>query len=109
VKRESDPTVAEIAKLLKNEPSLKLLVVGHTDNVGTFEFNPVLSGLCAKAVVDELTAQYGVSAERLFPFGVSSASAVASNETDQGRTKNRRVELVKIYKASLWPHVSSIL
>jgi OOP family OmpA-OmpF porin len=88
---------------------LKLLVVGHTDNVGTFEFNRVLSWLHAKAVVDELTAQYGVSAERLFPFGVSFASPVASNETDQGRTKNRRVELVKIYKASFWPHVSSIL
>jgi outer membrane protein OmpA-like peptidoglycan-associated protein len=96
VKPESAPTLAEIAKLLQSEPELKLLVAGHTDNVGGFEFNRDLSTRRAKAVVAELTGKYGISPERLFPFGVSFASPLAPNETEEGRAKNRRVELVKM-------------
>lgn len=95
VKPESAPTLAEIAKLLQSEPELKLLVAGHTDNVGGFEFRD-LSTRRAKAVVTELTGKYGIPAERLFPFGVSFASPLAPNETEEGRAKNRRVELVKM-------------
>jgi len=96
VKAESASTLAEIAKLLKSEPGLKLLVAGHTDNVGGFEFNRDLSARRAKAVVAELAGKYGISNERLFPFGVSFAAPLAPNDTEEGRSKNRRVELVKM-------------
>ena len=96
LKPESAPTLAEIAKLLLTDPKLNLLVGGHTDNVGTFEANRDLSQRRAAAVVQELVSHYKVSSQRLFPFGVSYASPVATNETEEGRAKNRRVELVKM-------------
>ena len=95
VKPESMPTLEEIAKLLKGDPNLRLLVVGHTDNVGTFDFNKDLSQRRAAAVVQTLTSKFTVDAKRLTPFGVSFASPVASNKTDDGRAKNRRVQLVE--------------
>jgi OmpA-OmpF porin, OOP family len=95
VKPESDPTLAQISALLKNEPSLKLLVVGHTDNVGEFEFNRDLSTRRANAIVQALVSRFGVEKSRLFPFGCSFASPAAPNTTEEGRTKNRRVELVR--------------
>jgi outer membrane protein OmpA-like peptidoglycan-associated protein len=96
LKPESAPTLAEIAKLLAANPKLNLLVGGHTDNVGAFESNRDLSQRRAAAVVQELVSHYGVSSQRLFPFGVSYACPVAANETEEGRAKNRRVELVKM-------------
>lgn len=95
VKPESDPTLQEIAKLLKGNPAMRLLVVGHTDNVGTFEFNMDLSQRRAASVVQELVSKHGVDAKRLTPVGVSFASPVASNNTEDGRGKNRRVQLVE--------------
>jgi OOP family OmpA-OmpF porin len=95
LKPQSKPTLEQIAKLLAEDSSLKLLVVGHTDNVGAFEFNRDLSARRAAAVVAELKSKYGIAKERLFPFGVSFASPIASNTTEEGRAKNRRVELVK--------------
>ena len=95
VKAESQPALQEIAKLLKQDPALKLLVVGHTDNVGGFDTNLLLSQRRAAAVLQELTTTYGISATRLRPVGVGMAAPVAPNDTDVGRTKNRRVELVK--------------
>ena len=95
LKPESRPTLDEIVKLLKQEPSLKLHIVGHTDNVGEFAYNVGLSERRAGAVVKELTAKHGIAAARLKPAGVGMLSPVASNDTDEGRAKNRRVELVK--------------
>lgn len=95
VKPESAPTLEQISALLKNEPSLRLLVVGHTDNVGEFEFNRDLSTRRANAIVEALVSGYGVGKSRLFPFGCSFASPAAPNTTDEGRAKNRRVELVR--------------
>jgi outer membrane protein OmpA-like peptidoglycan-associated protein len=95
VKPESDPTIEQIAKLLKDSPSLKVLIVGHTDNVGTFSFNMDLSQRRAAAVVAVLASRHGIAKERLSPVGVSYASPVASNKTEEGRAKNRRVELVE--------------
>jgi len=95
VKPESGPTLEQISALLKNEPSLRLLVVGHTDNVGEFEFNRDLSTRRANAIVAALVSGYGVEKSRLFPFGCSFASPAAPNTTDEGRAKNRRVELVR--------------
>jgi len=100
VKPESDPTLAEIGKLLKETPVMKLLVVGHTDNVGSYGFNMDLSQRRAAAVVAALAARFGISRDRLSPVGVSYASPVASNRAEEGRAKNRRVELVENAPAS---------
>lgn len=93
LKAGSEPTLVEIAKLLKADARLKLYVVGHTDNVGAFDHNLKLSQARAAAVVAAL-AQKGVAAARLTPFGAGPTSPVASNAAEAGRAKNRRVELV---------------
>ena len=95
VKSESQPTLAEIAKLLKSEPALRLHVVGHTDNQGKSDYNLDLSRRRAASVVAELTSKYGIPATRLDAFGCGIYSPVASNEAEEGRAKNRRVELVQ--------------
>lgn len=94
IKPESKATLEEIAKMLKAEPNLALHVVGHTDNVGSYEFNLGLSKKRAEAVVAALAAEYGISASRLTANGVASLAPVAVNSTEEGRAKNRRVELV---------------
>jgi OmpA-OmpF porin, OOP family len=94
VKADSEATLEQIAKLLKDSSGLKLLVVGHTDNVGGFAFNEDLSQRRAVAVVTALVTRYKIDKDRLTPVGVSFASPVASNQTEEGRAKNRRVELV---------------
>lgn len=94
VKPESKPAIAEIARLLKQNPSLSLHVVGHTDNVGGLEFNMALSKKRALAVVSMLTQQYGIAASRLKANGVAYLAPVAPNTSEAGRAKNRRVELV---------------
>jgi outer membrane protein OmpA-like peptidoglycan-associated protein len=95
VKSESQPTLAEIVKLLKSEPALRLHLVGHTDNQGKSDYNLDLSRRRAASVVAELTSKYGIPATRLDAFGCGIYSPVASNEAEEGRAKNRRVELVQ--------------
>ncbi len=94
VKPQSKETLEQIAKLLKSSPTLKLLVVGHTDNVGEFNSNMDLSKRRADAVIAALVSQYKLDRKRLTPVGVSSASPVAANTSEEGKAKNRRVELV---------------
>ncbi len=95
VKPTSDPTLAEIAKLMKANPSMKLHVVGHTDNVGTLPANMTLSKQRADAVVAALVTKHQIAAARLDAAGVGSLAPVATNRTEDGRAKNRRVELVE--------------
>ena len=95
IKSESQPTLAEIAKLLNGEPSLRLHVVGHTDNQGKPDYNLDLSRRRAASVVRELSSKYGITANRLDAFGCGLYSPIASNEAEDGRAKNRRVELVQ--------------
>jgi outer membrane protein OmpA-like peptidoglycan-associated protein len=95
IKPESDAAIGEIAKLLAADPGLKLHVVGHTDNVGSLDSNMKLSRDRADAVVKALVGKHGVAASRLRAHGVASLSPVASNDSGEGRAKNRRVELVK--------------
>ena len=95
IKPESDAAISEIAKLLKNNGALNLYVVGHTDNVGSFDSNMKLSKDRADAVVKALTGKHGIAAARLKPYGVASLAPVTSNDTEDGKAKNRRVELVK--------------
>jgi OmpA-OmpF porin, OOP family len=94
IKPESEPAINEIAKLLKSDTDLKLYVVGHTDNAGTFDYNIRLSKSRADAVVITLTGKHSISASRLIPFGAGPTAPVASNASEEGRAKNRRVELV---------------
>ncbi len=94
IKPESEAALAEIAKLLKADPKLKLYVVGHTDNVGLFGSNIKLSDDRAAAVVKALVGKYGIVSSRLTPFGDGPTAPVASNKSEEGRAKNRRVELV---------------
>lgn len=95
IKAESDTAIAQISKMLKGNVSLKLYVVGHTDNVGTIDANMKLSKDRAEAVVNSLTGKYGIAADRLKSYGVASLSPVGPNNTEEGKAKNRRVELVK--------------
>jgi outer membrane protein OmpA-like peptidoglycan-associated protein len=94
IKPESEPALQEIAKYLKMEPKLKFYVVGHTDNVGTLEFNLKLSKDRADAVVKELTGKYEIPAAQLTAWGDGPTAPVASNAAEEGRAQNRRVELV---------------
>ena len=94
IKPASEPALAEIARLLKADPRLKLYVVGHTDNVGVFGSNIKLSEDRAAAVVKALVGKYGIVSSRLTPFGDGPTAPVASNTSEEGRAKNRRVELV---------------
>jgi OOP family OmpA-OmpF porin len=93
IKPSSAATIAELIKLLTSDPALKLYVVGHTDNVGGFEYNVKLSQARAAAVVKALVGK-NIAASRLTPFGAGPTSPAASNTTEEGRAKNRRVELV---------------
>ncbi|MEJ5349941.1 MAG: OmpA family protein [Desulfosoma sp.] len=95
IKPESEPAIKEIAKLLQENKDVKLYVVGHTDNVGTIDYNIKLSKARADAVTKELVTKYKISADRLKAYGVGSLAPVATNKTDEGRAKNRRVELVE--------------
>jgi OmpA-OmpF porin, OOP family len=95
VKPESAPALEEVSKLLKQDAKLKLYVVGHTDNVGALAANMDLSKRRAAAVVQLLTTQYGVTADRLQAYGDGPYAPIASNDAEEGRTVNRRVELVK--------------
>jgi OOP family OmpA-OmpF porin len=95
VKPESDPALQEVAKLLKGNPALKVYVVGHTDNVGALAANIDLSRRRAAAVVLSLTTKYGASAAQLQSYGDGPYAPVATNDSDDGRALNRRVELVK--------------
>ena len=94
LKSESDPALAEIVKMLKADANLKVYVVGHTDNVGQFAHNVKLSQDRASAVVAALVSMHGIAATRLTPFGSGPTAPVASNSNEEGRAKNRRVELV---------------
>jgi outer membrane protein OmpA-like peptidoglycan-associated protein len=95
LKPESQPTLQEITKLLKADPNLKLYVVGHTDNTGIFDENMKLSMDRAGAVVNALVSQFSINASRLRACGDGPTSPVASNDTEEGKALNRRVELVK--------------
>ncbi len=95
IKPESDKALEQISLLLKNNATLNLYVVGHTDNVGTIDSNMKLSKERADAVVSTLVSKYGISEGRLKSYGVASLAPVASNTTEEGKAKNRRVELVK--------------
>ncbi|MFK7904818.1 MAG: OmpA family protein [Chitinophagales bacterium] len=95
IKPESKASLDEIANYLKASPNISLFVVGHTDMTGTLSYNLQLSKDRAKAVVDALTQNYGIDSKRLISDGVAFLAPRATNESDLGRSMNRRTELVR--------------
>ena len=87
--------VSRISEVMKNNPDLKISVVGHTDSTGDYNYNVKLSERRAKAFADALVKD-GIAANRLTGVGVGPQSPIASNDTPEGRAENRRVELVLI-------------
>ncbi len=90
----SDAALSEVAKKLKDNPTWKIRVEGYTDNVGSKAANETLSEQRAKAVMDWL-ADHGVDRSRLTAKGYGEAHPIGDNSSDEGRAKNRRVELVR--------------
>ncbi|HYN82200.1 MAG TPA: OmpA family protein [Gemmatimonadaceae bacterium] len=93
---ESTPTLKLIAAMLEQHPELKLRIEGHTDNVGAKDANRTLSDKRAAAVKTALVKEYRVNAGRLESKGFGDSKPVGGNDTAEGRSNNRRVELVKI-------------
>jgi outer membrane protein OmpA-like peptidoglycan-associated protein len=94
IKPESRPTLAEIAALLQSNPDLRLKIVGHTDNRGTAQYNLDLSRRRAANVAATLSRDFAIAPERLSAEGAGLSQPIASNDTEEGRARNRRVELV---------------
>jgi len=92
---ESNEAIAQVAQLLRQQPALQLRIVGHTDSVGDFQSNVDLSQNRAEAVRLALVGAHGVDGGRLTAQGVGPSVPVASNDTEDGRARNRRVELVR--------------
>jgi len=94
IRDESKPIIEQIVGMLKSNPELKLSIEGHTDNAGNPASNKTLSEERAKSVVSTIVGQ-GISIERLSSSGFGQDKPIAGNNTEEGRAKNRRVELVK--------------
>jgi OmpA-OmpF porin, OOP family len=94
IRDESRPIIDQIVQMMKSNPDLKIAVDGHTDNVGTPASNKILSEARARSVVSAIVSQ-GIAADRLNPEGFGQDKPIADNSTEEGRAKNRRVELVK--------------
>jgi OmpA-OmpF porin, OOP family len=95
IKPESKPQLEEMAKLLRTESTLKVYIVGHTDNQGALDHNVGLSQRRAEAVVKALSSGFGIDSRRLMSKGLANFAPVANNQSEEGRAKNRRVELVE--------------
>lgn len=93
---ESEPQVTQLAGLLRSNPQLSVLIVGHTDGQGRFDYNLSLSQRRAQAVVDTLVTSHGIASKRLTPAGAGMVAPVATNRTEEGRARNRRVEIVEL-------------
>lgn len=91
---ESDSCIKVIAKMLTDYPKIKVYIVGHTDNDGHMVNQMRLSQQRAAAVMTALTDQYNIDMDRLFAGGVGPMCPIATNETEEGRAKNNRIELV---------------
>lgn len=95
IKIESTEALKNIAEFLNGHPAKKFLIIGHTDNSGNFDANLKLSKDRADAVMNELVTKYSVKTEQLKAYGDGSTAPIASNSTDNGKAKNRRVEIVE--------------
>ena len=96
LKPDSRATLDQIFQLLQSQPQLRLAVIGHTDNQGGASYNMQLSAKRAQSVVASLVGDYGIAATRLEPSGRGYTQPIASNDTEDGRAQNRRVELAAL-------------
>ena len=94
IKPESMGIIGQIAALLKAHPELKVSIEGHTDNVGTSQSNKALSTQRANSVMNAVV-QKGIAANRLTALGWGQEKPIADNRSEEGKAKNRRVEIVK--------------
>jgi outer membrane protein OmpA-like peptidoglycan-associated protein len=95
IKEESEPVLAEIAQVLRQNPTWNLSVEGHTDSIASDAYNLDLSQRRATAVKAALTGRYEIGERRLSTAGFGESSPRDRNDTLEGRARNRRVELVK--------------
>lgn len=95
LKPESAPALEQVAELMRAQPALALYVVGHTDSEGSLQPNLELSRARAEAVMQALIRDYGIAANRLEAHGVGPLVPASTNRLDQGRSANRRVEIVE--------------
>lgn len=95
IRPESTPVLEEIARVMRGHPDWSLSVEGHTDNVGTNQHNLELSRRRAAAVTDTLVTGHGVDRARLSPAGYGASRPKDTNDTIEGRARNRRVELAR--------------
>jgi outer membrane protein OmpA-like peptidoglycan-associated protein len=94
IQPESRPAIEDAAKILKENPTIKVEIQGHTDGLGAAEYNLDLSDERAWSVVNYLVQNYGIDMSRLTARGYGESRPVADNDTDYGRALNRRVEFV---------------
>jgi OOP family OmpA-OmpF porin len=97
IRPESFPALDRVADVLKQNPNVRVVIEGHTDNVGRKTYNQKLSENRAQAVM-EYVLQKGIGAERLSFVGYGISKPIASNETAKGRARNRRVQLTPIHR-----------
>jgi OOP family OmpA-OmpF porin len=97
IRKSSQEEIAKLAAVLKKYPDLKILIEGHTDNVGNAKYNEKLSQQRADAIRKNLVDKYGIDASRLNTKGYGLTKPIASNATKEGRQKNRRVEAAAEY------------
>lgn len=95
IREESEPTLREINDILRRHSDWKLSIDGHTDNIASDAFNLNLSERRAAAVKNALVASFGIKADRLATAGHGKSSPIDTNDTPEGRARNRRVELVR--------------
>jgi len=95
MREESEPTLREIAEVLRRNPDWILSIEGHTDDVASDRYNLELSGRRAAAVKAALGAQFSIAGTRLTTAGFGESRPQDRNDTVEGRARNRRVELVR--------------
>lgn len=89
-------STTRLGEIMTQFPDLKVAVVGHTDSTGDFNYNKDLSERRAQSIVDALMKDFDIDSTRLAAVGVGELLPIATNDTDFGRSENRRVELVVI-------------
>jgi outer membrane protein OmpA-like peptidoglycan-associated protein len=95
IKPESYGTLKEIADVLKENSTVHVSIIGHTDSDGNADYNLKLSKERAQAVKDALSSEFDIDASRMTTDGKGAAQPVADNKTSEGKAQNRRVEFVK--------------
>jgi len=95
IKPESAEPMKQIISYLNDNPTVKIIVAGHTDNTGTFDGNMTLSKARAESIKNYLVDNGKIAASRMISMGVGQSCPVSTNDTDEGKKLNRRVEIVK--------------